>query len=209
MNCMIYMRASTEEQDSSRAEEELKAFAKTNGLTITGWYRENISGTQLERPQLNKLLNDASPQSVLLVEKIDRLSRLTAPEWEKLKEKIRAKRLRIVCCDIPTTLAVLQGGQPIGAGGFDVRNVVLDALNSMLLDIAAAWARDDYDTRRKRQIQGIEKAKDEGKYRGKPRNEVLRRKIAELLDKGITQRRTAELLGCARSTVQAVAKERQ
>ncbi|MEP9347286.1 recombinase family protein, partial (plasmid) [Enterobacter roggenkampii] len=108
-----------------------------------GWDRENISGTQLERPQLNKLLHDAGPGVVLLVEKLDRLSRLTRSEWEQLKERSRAKRLRIVCCDIPTTLAVLLGEQPTGAGGFDVRNVVLDALNSMLLDIAAAWARDD------------------------------------------------------------------
>ncbi|KXJ03305.1 hypothetical protein AN414_25440 [Serratia marcescens] len=54
MNCMIYMRASTETQDASRAEDELKTFAAANGLTICGWYRENISGTQLERPQLNK-----------------------------------------------------------------------------------------------------------------------------------------------------------
>lgn len=209
MNCMIYMRASTKEQDASRAEEELKTFATTNGLTICGWYRENISGTQLERPQLNQLLNDATGGSVLLIEKLDRLSRLTRSEWEQLKERIRAKRLRIVCCDIPTTLQVLQGDQPVGSGGFDVRAIVLDALNSMLLDIAAAWARDDYDTRKKRQAQGIKKAKEAGKYRGKPRDEALRQKIAELLDKGITQRRAAELLGCARSTVQAVAKERQ
>jgi DNA invertase Pin-like site-specific DNA recombinase len=105
---MIYMRASTETQDASRAEDELKTFAAANGLTICGWYRENISGTQLERPQLNKLLHDAGPGFVLLVEKLDRLSRLTRSEWEQLKERIRAKRLRIVCCDIPTTLAVLQ-----------------------------------------------------------------------------------------------------
>jgi len=77
MNCMIYMRASTETQDASRAEDELKTFAAANGLTICGWYRENISGTQLERPQLNKLLHDAGPGFVLLVQKLDRLSRLT------------------------------------------------------------------------------------------------------------------------------------
>ena len=42
MNCMIYMRASTETQDASRAEDELKTFAAANGLTICGWYREYL-----------------------------------------------------------------------------------------------------------------------------------------------------------------------
>lgn len=207
MNCMIYMRASTEAQDASRAEEELKTFAATNGLTICGWYRENISGTQLERPQLNKLLNDAGPGFVLLVEKLDRLSRLNRAEWEQLKERIRAKRLRIVCCDIPTTLAVLQGEQPTGAGGFDVRNVVLDALNSMLLDIAAAWARDDYETRRKRQAQGIQKAVEAGKYKGKQPNTALHKKILKYAAAGHKTGEIARLAGCSRSTVLRVTRE--
>lgn len=207
MNCVIYMRASTKEQDAERAEAELKEFATANNLTICGWYKENVSGTQLERPQLNKLLNDVGPGFVLLVEKLDRLSRLTRTEWEQLKERIRAKRLRIVCCDIPTTLAVLQGEQPTGAGGFDVRGVVLDALNSMLLDIAAAWARDDYETRRKRQQQGIEKAKKRGIYGGKPPNTALHNKILKYAQKGHTTGEIAALAGCSRSTVLRVTRQ--
>lgn len=208
MNCVIYMRASTKEQDAERAEAELKEFATANNLTICGWYKENVSGTQLERPQLNKLLNDVGPGFVLLVEKLDRLSRLTRTEWEQLKERIRAKRLRIVCCDIPTTLAVLQMEQPTGAGGFDVRHILLKTMNDMLLDLAASWAIDDYQTRRKRQKQGIEKAMAEGKYKGRQANPALHKKIMKYASMG--QHKTGEiarLAGCSRSTVLRVLKE--
>lgn len=37
--------------------------------------------------------------------------------------------------------------------------------NSMLVEMMAAIARKDYEQRRERQAQGIEKAKAEGKYR--------------------------------------------
>ncbi|ELS0628843.1 recombinase family protein [Salmonella enterica] len=207
MDCVIYMRASTEEQDASRAEDELKAFAAANGLTICGWYKENVSGTQLERPQLNKLLNDAGPGFVLLVEKIDRLSRLTRPEWEQLKERIRAKRLRIVCRDLPTTLDILQAGQPTGAGGFDVRGMILDTISAVLIDLAAAWARDDYETRRKRQAQGIKKAVEAGKYKGKQPNTALHKKILKYAAAGHRPGEIARLAGCSRSTVLRVTRE--
>ena len=42
------------------------------------------------------------------------------------------------------------------------------AINGMMLDMLAAVARKDYDDRRRRQAQGILKAKANGKYRGRP-----------------------------------------
>ena len=44
------------------------------------------------------------------------------------------------------------------------------AINGMMLDMLAAVARKDYDDRRRRQAQGIAKAKAKGKYRGRPEN---------------------------------------
>ncbi len=47
------------------------------------------------------------------------------------------------------------------------------ALTEFMLDLGAAMARDDYETRHKRQAQGTAKAKSEGKYRGRRANESL------------------------------------
>ena len=73
-----YLRASTDDQDANRARDQLKAFAAERGLSIAAWYVENESGAKLSRPELFRLLNDAQPGDILLVEQVDRLSRLTS-----------------------------------------------------------------------------------------------------------------------------------
>jgi len=61
---------------------------------------------------------------------------------------------------------------------------ILDALNGMLLDMLAAVARKDYESRRERQALGVQKAKALGKYKGKPINKELHQKITILLLEG-------------------------
>jgi DNA invertase Pin-like site-specific DNA recombinase len=52
---------------------------------------------------LFRLLSDCEPGDVLLVEQVDRLSRLTSPDWIKLRSLIDAKQVRIVALDLPTS----------------------------------------------------------------------------------------------------------
>ncbi|MDK9755921.1 helix-turn-helix domain-containing protein, partial [Vibrio sp. D173a] len=72
--------------------------------------------------------------------------------------------------------------------------------------LAAAMARDDYETRRKRQAQGIEKAKALGKYQGRKPDLRLRENIQLLLAEGKSWSQVQELLGCSRSTIATVKK---
>jgi len=98
-----YLRASTSEQDANRAKDQLKAFAAERGLNVAAWYAENESGTKLARPELFRLLADSQPGDMLLVEQVDRLSRLTAADWERLKADLTARRVRVVALDLPTS----------------------------------------------------------------------------------------------------------
>src|SRR3954470_21621413 len=98
-----YLRASTDEQDAARAKDQLKAFAAERGLKIAGWYAENESGAKLARPELFRLLNDAQPGDVLLIEQVDRLSPLTTGDWDKLKAELAARQVRVVALDLPTS----------------------------------------------------------------------------------------------------------
>jgi DNA invertase Pin-like site-specific DNA recombinase len=50
----------------------------------------------------------------------------------------------------------------------------------------AAVARKDYDDRRRRQLQGIAKAKSEGKYRGRPEDKKRNRAIMNMLKRGLS-----------------------
>jgi DNA invertase Pin-like site-specific DNA recombinase len=101
-----YLRASTSDQDANRACDQLQAFAAERGLTIAAWYVENESGAMLARPELFRLLGDAHPGDILLVEQVDRLSRLTAADWERLKAELTARRMRVVALDLPTSWMV-------------------------------------------------------------------------------------------------------
>ena len=57
----LYLRASTDEQDASRARASLEAFATEHGLTVVGTYIENESGAKLARPELFAFLETVGP----------------------------------------------------------------------------------------------------------------------------------------------------
>lgn len=82
---------------------------------------------------------------MLLVEDVDRLSRLKEDDWQKLKTLLRERQIRIVAVNVPTTWQHLSPAHT----EFDAR--MFGAINDMLLDMLAAIARRDYEQRRERQ----------------------------------------------------------
>lgn len=81
---------------------------------------------------------------------------------------------------------------------------MIAAVNGMLLDILAVVARKDYEDRRRRQAEGIAKARNDGVYKGRPADAKLRQRISELLADGKSIRKVASLLECSTTTVQRV-----
>lgn len=195
-----YLRASTTEQDAERAKDLLDRFAAERGLTICNYYIENESGARLDRPALFRLLADCKPHDVLLIEDVDRLSRLKADEWEKLKSLIRKRDVRVVAVNVPTTWQHLSPAQ----NEFDAR--MFGAINDMLLDMLAAIARRDYEQRRERQAQGIAKAKSAGKYRGRQINKDRYAAIHRMLASGSSWSMVQRTIGCSRSTISSAVK---
>lgn len=190
-----YLRASTSEQDAERAREPLQEFATERGLSVAAWYVENESGSKLARPELFRLLADAQPGDTLLVEQVDRLSRLTSSDWERLKAEIATRRIRIVALDLPTSWSLATAT----ADEFTTR--MFEAVNGMLLDMLAAVARKDYEDRRRRQAQGQAKAKIEGRYKGRPENVERNTVIMEMLLKGLSWSQIQAATGCSRATI--------
>ncbi|MDV2858277.1 recombinase family protein [Oceanimonas sp. CAM02] len=195
-----YLRASTNEQDVSRARAPLLTFAAEQGLTVDAWFTENESGATLQRPELFRLLDIARTDDVLLVEQVDRLSRLNSNDWERLQGLIKSKGVRVVALDLPTSHQLLHTGD-------EFTNRMLGAINGMMLDMLAAIARKDYEDRRRRQRQGINKAKAEGRYRGRPVDERLHASVRELLMDGKSYSKIMEIMKCSRATVARVARD--
>ena len=197
-----YLRASTKEQDAKRAKSELIAFTGEYGRKIAAFYIENESGATLERPKLMQLIDDAHEGDVILVEQIDRLARLNPTDWDTLKQKLSAKRLSVVSKELPTSYMALQQ-----ANSSEFMDSVLRAINDMLLDMLAAIARKDYEDRRNRQMQGIARAKSEGKYKGRRKDIEKRKIIASLLKAGHSYSEIQVMAKCSRQLVAEVIKE--
>ena len=196
-----YLRASTEDQNALRARESIIAFAEQHKAKIASFYVDNFSGRKLERPELNRLLNDAQMGDVILIESIDRLTRLTASDWDALKDKLRKKKLKICAVDLPTSHSCIGASVLEGFAGD-----VLEAVNNMLVDILASMASKDYELRRERASQGQARAKAEGKYQGRQPDKQLHEKVKTYLEAGKSYSEVMELAGCSRGTVAKIAK---
>jgi len=194
-----YLRASTTEQDASRARDQLDAFVAERGLHIASRYVENESGAKLVRPELFRLLADCRPGDVLLVEQVDRLSRLTDPDWRKLRAEIDAKQVRILALDLPTSWNLVVPDEEFTASMFA-------AINAMMLDVLAAVARKDYEDRRRRQAQGQAKAKAAGLYKGRRENKARNDGIAAMLRGGASWQQVQDATGCSKATVAKIRK---
>ncbi|CAH1531713.1 Resolvase [Vibrio jasicida] len=194
-----YLRASTDEQDASRAKNDLIEFADKMGYPVAYWFEENESGARLHRPELFRLLDIAMPGDIILVEQVDRISRLNTKDWEQLKNIIANKGLKVVALDLPTSHQFMHTTD-------EFTERMLAALNSMMLDMLAAVARKDYEDRRRRQAQGVQRAKQEGKYKGRPVDIKLHQKIEGLLQDGKSYSQIEALIGCSRHTISKVSK---
>jgi len=136
---------------------------------------------------------------VLLIEQVDRLSRLTDADWRKLRAEIDAQQLRVVALDLPTS-------HQFAGVSDEFTSRMLAAVNAMMLDMLTAVARKDYVDRRRRQAEGQARAKAEGKYRGRPEDIARNAGIASMLRDGLSWSAIQDATCCSRATIAKVAK---
>lgn len=200
----LYLRASTKDQDALRAKSLLEVFAADKGLAVVGTYSENISGTKLNRPELMRLLDTAQKGEVLLVESVDRLSRLSQADWETLKATIKRKGLRLVIADLPTSHMMVEDKGITGQ--------IMEVINNMLLDLMATMARLDQEKRVERIRQGLENkraADPEWRPTGKGKNVAMWEKVITIMTKHPTMSAddVAKLAECGVATVYRIKRE--
>jgi DNA invertase Pin-like site-specific DNA recombinase len=201
----LYLRASTKDQDANRARSALLEFAAQREYSIAGVYADNFTGTKLHRPELHRLLTSAEPGQILCVESVDRLSRLSQADWEKLKATINDKGLRLVVADLPTSWNHFDS--QLGSQG-EIARSVMHVINNMLIDLMATMARLDQEKRVARIKQGIanKKAADPTwKATGKAKNEKKWGSVEKLLRgqsaSNMTIREIAQAAGVGEATV--------
>ena len=195
MTVRVYVRASTKDQDAKRALSNLISFSQSYDDNHVE-YVEHFSGTKLDRPVLAKLLKDADQGDILLVESVDRLSRLSQDDFAILKQRIKDKGLRLVVADLPTTHTVSKG----------MTGDILRVINDMLIDLLATMAKLDNDKRRERIKQGL--ANSGYKPTGKKANLAKHNRIRELdSQNNMTKEEIAKAVGVGVATVYRVLKQ--
>lgn len=186
MKNLAYVRVSTLEQNIDRQKIAINKIAN-----IDKWFIEKVSGKNRDRPELNKLLDYVREGDTVYIHSLDRLGRNT-------------KDLLNIVEDLSEQGVVLRSLKD---------NFVFDNSSSgkLILTIFSAIAEFERNINKERQLEGIEIAKKKGKYKGRKKNKVNNKQLAELYsdwEKGyITKDEMARRLNISKSTLYRRLKE--
>lgn len=140
-----YVRVSTKEQNTARQEELMKS------LGVDKIYIDRMSGKNTDRPALQEMMNFAREDDSVIVESISRFARNTKDLLE-LTEQLNNKGVRFI-----SQKENIDTNTPAG---------------KFMLTIFGAVAELEREYIRQRQREGIEIAKEQGKYKGRPEKQL-------------------------------------
>jgi DNA invertase Pin-like site-specific DNA recombinase len=174
-----YARVSTKEQDLSVQIEALKAY----GVSEDCIRSEKVSGTSTRgRDELNTLLSFLREGDELVITRIDRLAR-SMIDLQQIAATLKSKGV-----SLKATEQAVDTSSSAGKAFFDMLGV---------------FAEFETNLRRERQMEGIARAKAEGKYRGRKRS-IDAEKVKQLRDEGMGATEIAKVLGIGRASVYRV-----
>lgn len=126
-----YLGASTDEQDTHLAKIGSYPVCKAKRYAYSEFlYREPI-WFELERAELSRLIDDSHQNDILLIEKVDRPSRLPYEQWRLLKHQLVDAGIHIVEIDQPMALAIYNG--------MAENSMILKVLAEFMIDLARQW----------------------------------------------------------------------
>jgi DNA invertase Pin-like site-specific DNA recombinase len=172
-----YVRVSSVEQNEARQIEALKNYEPDR------WFVEKISGEDMERDQLKKLLDYVRPGDTIYVHDFSRLSR-SLSDLLALVETLRTRGVTLVS----------------NKEGFDTSTPT----GKLMLAMIGAVNEFERVNMKERQAEGIEIAKREGKYKGRratPRPARWAEYMELLRERKITKRELARMLKISRPTL--------
>ncbi|VWX52968.1 Integrase-like protein y4lS [Novosphingobium sp. 9U] len=150
-------------------------------------YQEKRSGKSgTERPELTKALDQAREGDTLVVTRLDRLAR-SVGDLHAIMGRLTAEGVSFRC---------------LQQGGVDTSS----STGKLMLAILGAVAEFENDIRRERQKDGIEKAKAQGVYKGRPAT-IDAAKVQALKASGMGAAAIAREMGIGRASVYRVLQD--
>lgn len=142
---IAYVRVSTAEQNEARQVEALKKHG------IDRWFIEKISGKNMERPELQKMLDVVQPGDTVFIHDFSRLARSTK-DLLAIVENLQEKKVHLV-----SNKESLDTSTPTG---------------KLMLTMIAAINEFERQNMLDRQREGIAIAKRNGVYKGRKKVEL-------------------------------------
>lgn len=144
-------------------------------------FAEKVSGRSTNgREELAQAIDFVRDGDTLIVTRLDRLAR-SVGDLHQIIEKLAAKGVSFKC---------------LNQSGVDTDS----STGRLMLAVLGAVAQFENDIRRERQLEGIEKAKAEGRYRGR-KPTIDPAKVRDLHQTGMGPAKIARELGIGRASV--------
>jgi DNA invertase Pin-like site-specific DNA recombinase len=183
-NVAVYVRVSTTSQNLDGQKRDIQRWLAGNNITNAVWYADKATGTNIDRPEFQRLQQDIFDGKIntVVVWKLDRLSRSLHDGINILSDWCE-KGIRII--------SVTQQ--------LDFNGSVGKLLSAVLLAVAEM----ENENRRERQAAGIAAAKERGVFKGRKREtfKANTKKAQELREKGLSHDEIAAVLGISRKSV--------
>lgn len=161
-----YARVSTKEQNEGRQIKAIKEYCSSIGLDIEerDILIDKQSGKDFNREKYQILKQMIRTGDIVIIKEMDRLGRNKA-DIKKEIEWFKANGITLRILDIPTTLMDLS---QYDSG---MAKAMMDMINNVLIEVLGTIAEEERNKIKKRQREGIEIAKAEGKHLGRPKTE--------------------------------------
>lgn len=191
-----YVRVSTVEQNEARQVEAMQADG------VEKIYLDKQSGKDFNRPEYKKMISDLKEGDVLVIHSIDRLGRNyeeIIEQWRTITKEIKAD---IMVQDMP----LLNTKVSKDLDGTFIADLVLQILSYV--------SQKERENIKHRQLEGIEIAKREGRYKNCGRKKKgLSKETRELVEQyasgGMSKTQLATMMNVSRPTLDRILKEYQ
>jgi len=177
-----YARVSTKDQEFQL---QVEALESSGCKRI---FAEKQSGTTTKgRDELANCLSYMRDGDTLVITRIDRLAR-SLRDLQNLVHVLKTRGIALKAIEQPIDTSTAAG--------------------KAFLDMLGVFAEFETNIRRERQLEGIAKAKEEGRYMGrKPTARAKSEQVHQLIGQGLTKKAVAEKLGIGVASVYRVLKK--
>ena len=180
---IAYIRVSTLEQNEGRQLEMMKAY------NIDETFIEKLSGKDMERPQLQTMIKFSRRGDTIYIESFSRLARNTKDLLD-IVEALGEKGVKVI-----SLKEGLDTGTPTG---------------KLMLTMIGAIATFERENLLERQREGIQLAKEQGKYKGRAAKRLpasFDEIYSQYMSRKITKTKMAELCEVSRPVMDRLIKE--